>query len=244
MTSNKDNTDSLLSSIPQLSKDNWFTFKDRSIALLESKDLLKYCDGSYDTYMEEKVYKTLKNGKRIKIARKQLLSEETLDKHRGEEVKAKGILRLLCNGSMYETISKLDSAKDIWTALLQEYESQSIYDKIYCLHDLFFTKLESESEEDVRKYLDNKALKFSEAGRMNLCLPKEMLPLFTLAGLSGPWKALLREYSSKENVTFEEVKRRIEIELQNKKQGIIGPEKHTALTVQKDPDNQEKCSHC
>jgi hypothetical protein len=46
-------------------------------------------------------------------------------------------------------------------------------------------------------------------------------PLFTLAGLSGPWKILLREYSSKENVTFEEVKKRIEIEIQNKKQGIM-----------------------
>jgi hypothetical protein len=44
MTSNKDNTDSLLSSIPQLSKDNWFTFKDRSIALLESKDLFPKMD--------------------------------------------------------------------------------------------------------------------------------------------------------------------------------------------------------
>ncbi len=91
---------------------------------------MKYCDGSFESYLNEIVCKTLKNGKRIKVFRKSLLSEEILDKHRGEEVKAKGLLR-----------HKLSSAKEVWEALLEEYESQSIFDKIYCLHDLFFTKL-------------------------------------------------------------------------------------------------------
>jgi hypothetical protein len=62
---------------------------------------------------------------------------------------------------------------------------------------------------------------FSESERLHLNLPKEMLPILILAGLSGPWKELLKEYTSKETVTYEEVKKRIEINLKNMKQGLI-----------------------
>ncbi len=87
-------------------------------------------------------------------------------------MKAKGLLRLLCTGTMHDQVSTRNSAEEIRKALLNEFEGKTIFDKIYCLHDPFFTQLENDTEEGIRKYMDLKSRKFAESQRLELNLPQ------------------------------------------------------------------------
>ncbi len=85
-------------------------------------------------------------------------------------------MKILIRVYGYFKISTLTNAEEIWSALVNEFGEQTIFDKMHCLHDLFFLQLEGDSEEKVRKYLNFKVRKFSESERLHLNLPKEMLP--------------------------------------------------------------------
>jgi hypothetical protein len=53
MSSQASSSDVNFATAPQLNHENWYIFKDYCIALLESKDFLKFCDGSFEEYMSE-----------------------------------------------------------------------------------------------------------------------------------------------------------------------------------------------
>jgi hypothetical protein len=120
MSSQASSSDVNIASAPQLSHETWYIFKDHCIALIESKDFLKFCDGSFEEYMSEVI--TSGSGKNlVRGPRKSHLSEDTRERFRAEEVKATGLLRLLSKGVMFDTISKLKTAKEIWNAILKEF---------------------------------------------------------------------------------------------------------------------------
>jgi hypothetical protein len=226
-----------------LNQSTWYIFKDNCKALLETKDYFKYCDGTFDGYLNEVI--SVENGR--EITRKESMPEKSLAKHNSKQVKTAGILRQLCQGQLYNIISELRSPKEIWDILIKEFETQTVFNKIYCIHELFYTKLESSKEADVKNYLDLKERKYNDSQRMGLNLPKEILPLLVLAGLSGPWQHFLREYVTKETVTFDEVKKRLIIELENVKQGFISSSMKTEQEeafFQKAVVKTENCAHC
>ena len=92
-----------------LNQSTWYIFKDNCKALLETKDYFKYCDGTFDGYLNEVI--SVENGR--EIARKESMPEKSLAKHNSKQVKTAGILRQLCQGQLYNIISELISQRNL-----------------------------------------------------------------------------------------------------------------------------------
>jgi hypothetical protein len=193
--------------------------------------------------------KKLKNGKFEPVKRIDTTTEEMKLKFIDDEVKARGFLKLWMSSSVLQKLSHLNTAQEIWEAVQEEFEGKTLLHQVYILRKLFFTRQESDEEEKIRDYLNEKKRLWEQISTMDdVALPEHMYPLAVLVGLSSNWDNMIRDYCTRTSITSKEINQAIEAEFLNRRERGTNKQasgNEFSMNVEaKESPQQLKCSHC
>ena len=160
------------------------------------------------------------------------------EKDAGKLKKAKNLIILNVDTTLYSHISKYDNAYDIWSALERLYDDRGLGRKIGLLRSLLSIRLES--MESMQHYVDAIVGKANQLVSIGFNLTDEWLVAILLAGLDDKYKPLIMglEGSSADLDSDDVIGKLIE----SANAGEAGPEKGYAAS--KKAVRKRKCFRC